>query len=303
MNVAVLIPCYNEAKTISRVVKECFSVLPKATVWVIDNNSSDRTAEYAEKAGAFVISEKHQGKGCAVRRAFSEVDADVYVMIDGDGTYDLPSVPKMIEKLEKEKLDMVTGVRVSTEQAAYPKGHRFGNWLMTRIVHLFFGQQTKDMLSGLRIFSRRFVKSFPAVSSGFEIETELTIFASSMRLPMADVETPYYSRPVDSPSKLSTFKDGFKILKIIVVLIKEERPLLFFTGVALGFFVLSLLCAIPVILTYLETGLVPRIPTTVLSVGFGLCAGVSFAIAVILDSLKKVRQEARRFTYLNFKGK
>ncbi|MGN0919256.1 MAG: glycosyltransferase [Alphaproteobacteria bacterium] len=303
MRVAVLIPCYNEEKTITQVVKECFSVLPKSEVWVIDNNSSDKTADYARKAGAFVIQEKHQGKGCAVRRGFAEVKADVYVMIDGDGTYDIPSIPKMIEKLEKEKLDMVTGVRISKEQKAYPKGHRFGNWLMTRIVHLFFGQQTNDMLSGLRVFSRRFVKSFPAVSQGFEIETELTIFSSSMCLPMADFDTPYYTRPVGSPSKLSTFKDGFKILKIIVVLVKEERPLLFFSGVALGFFILSLLCAIPVILTYLETGLVPRIPTTVLSVGFGLCSGVSFAIAVILDSLKKVRQEVRRFAYLNFKEK
>ena len=303
MDVAVLVPCYNEEKTIDSVVKECFRVLPKAQVWVIDNNSSDKTADIAKKAGASVIYEKNQGKGCAVRRAFAEVEADVYVMIDGDGTYDIPSIPKMIKKLEEEKLDMVTGVRISKEQKAYPKGHRFGNWLMTRIVHLFFGQKTNDMLSGLRVFSKRFVKSFPSVSQGFEIETELTVFSSSMRLPMADVETPYYTRPADSPSKLSTFKDGFKILKIIVVLIKEERPLLFFTGVACAFFVLSLLCAIPVILNYLETGLVPRIPTTVLSVGFGLCAGVSFAIAVILDSLKKVRQEARRFTYLNFKGK
>jgi len=303
MDIAVLIPCYNEEKTVAQVVKGCFKILPKAQVWVIDNNSSDKTAEYAEKAGAFVISEKHQGKGCAVRRAFAEVEADVYVMIDGDGTYDIPSIPKMVEKLKKEKLDVVTGVRVSQEQKAYPKGHRFGNWMMTKIVHLFFGQQTKDMLSGLRVFSRRFVKSFPSAAYGFEIETELTVFSSSMRLPMADFETPYYTRPADSPSKLSTFKDGFKILKLIVVLVKEERPLLFFTGAAFGFFVLSLLCAIPVILTYLETGLVPRIPTTVLSVGFGLCAGVSFAIAVILDSLKKVRQEMRRFTYLNVKEK
>lgn len=301
MDVAILIPCYNEEKTIAKVVKDCFTVLPKAQVWVIDNNSFDKTIEYAKKAGASIITEKHQGKGCAVRRAFAEVEADVYVMIDGDGTYDIPSIPKMIDKLNKEKLDLVTGVRISKEQRAYPKGHRLGNWLMTRIVHLFFGQKTKDMLSGLRVFSRRFVKSFPSASWGFEIETELTVFASSMRLPMEDFETPYYSRPENSPSKLSTFKDGFKILKLIVVLIKEERPLLFFSCVALGFFILSLLCAIPVIWTYLETGLVPRVPTTVLSVGFGLCAGVSFAIAVILDSVKKLRQEIRRFTYLNYK--
>lgn len=302
MKIAVLVPCYNEEISIRQVIKDCHRYLPMAEVYVYDNNSQDKTAEIARLAGAHVFFEHHQGKGHVVRRMFADVDADIYVMTDGDATYDIASVPRMIRRLVDENLDMITGVRKikdDSESTVYRPGHRFGNWLMTHIVHLFFGRQTEDMLSGLRVFSRRFVKSFPANSTGFEIETELTVFASSMHLPQADFETPYYARPVGSQSKLSTFKDGYKILKMIALLIKEERPLLFFGLGALVFFLLSLGAAIPVVMHYWETGLVPRIPTTVLAVGLGLCGGVSLAIALILDTVSKTKKEVRRMHYLS----
>lgn len=301
MKVAVLIPCYNEAVSIAQVIQDCHRYLPGAEVYVYDNNSTDNTVEIAQKEGALVFKEKHQGKGNVVRRMFADVEADVYVMTDGDATYDIASAPAMIQMLTDEKLDVVTGVRHSVEQETYRAGHQFGNWLMTKVVHLFFGRQTEDMLSGLRVFSRRFVKSFPANSKGFEIETEITVYASSMRLPVADYQTPYYARPAGSVSKLSTFKDGWKILKMIAMLIKEERPLFFFGLGALIFALLSVISAIPLIMHYLETGLVPRIPTAILSVGFGLCAGVSLAIALILDTVSKARKENRRVQYLNVK--
>ena len=298
MKVAVLIPCYNEALSVAQVVRDAKKYLPDAEVYVYDNNSTDDTVKIARKAGAVVRSETHQGKGNVVRRMFADIEADVYVMTDGDATYDIASVPAMIQKLLNERLDMVTGVRKTTEQAAYRSGHQFGNKMMTRIVHWFFGKHTEDMLSGLRVFSRRFVKSYPANSKGFEIETELTVYSSSMRLPVADYETPYYARPDGSHSKLSTFKDGWRILKMIAVLIKEERPLLFFGMGAIILAILSILCAIPVIIQFMETGLVPRIPTAILSVGFMLCAGVSLAMALILDTVSKARKEFRRMKYL-----
>lgn len=298
--VAVLVPCYNEEKTIATVVADVKKYLPYADVYVYDNNSADKTIERACQAGAIVYREPHQGKGSVVRRMFADIDADVYAMIDGDATYDIASIPAMIEMAGTQNLDMVTGVRKSAEAETYRAGHQFGNLLMTRLVHLFFGRKTADMLSGLRVFSKRFVKSFPANSYGFEIETELTVHAVSLRLPMADYETPYYARPAGSFSKLSTFKDGWKILKMIAVLIKEERPLLFFGTGAVACFILSVLCAIPVILHYLETGLVPRIPTAILSVGLMLCAGVALAMALILDTVSKTRKEIRRMQYLRY---
>lgn len=298
MRVAVLIPCYNEALSVAQVIRDSKKYLPNATVYVYDNNSTDDTIRIARKSGAVVRQEMHQGKGNVVRRMFADIEADVYVMVDGDATYDIASVPAMIKKLLGERLDMVTGVRKSVEQTAYRSGHQFGNKMMTRIVHWFFGKHTKDMLSGLRVFSRRFVKSYPATSKGFEIETELTVYSSSMRLPVADVETPYYARPTGSQSKLSTFKDGWQILKMIAVLIKEERPLLFFGLGSVVLALLSILCAIPVIVQFIETGLVPRFPTAILSVGFMLCAGVSLAIALILDTVAKTRMELRRMKYL-----
>ena len=298
MKVAVLIPCYNEALSIKQVVMDCKKYLPEADIYVYDNNSTDDTVQIARKAGAIVGREFHQGKGNVVRRMFADVEADVYVMTDGDATYDIASVPKMIQKLIDEKLDMVTGVRKTKATDAYRSGHQFGNKMMTGIVHLFFGRHTDDMLSGLRVFSRRFVKSYPANSHGFEIETELTVFSSSMRLPVADIETPYYARPEGSSSKLSTFKDGWRILKMIAILIKEERPLLFFGMGAIVLALLSLVCAVPVVMEYLKTGLVPRFPTAILSVGLMLCAGVSLAMALILDTVAKTRLELRRMKYL-----
>lgn len=302
MKVAVLIPCYNEEKAVGKVIKDCKKYLPAANVYVYDNNSKDKTKQVAKKAGAIVRSETYQGKGNVVRRMFADIDADVYVMTDGDATYDIASVPKMIKLMIDENLDLVTGVRESVEEETYRAGHKFGNVLMTKLVHLFFGKRTDDMLSGLRVFSHRFVKSFPANSHGFEIETELTVHSASMRLPVADVRTPYYARPEGSISKLSTFKDGYKILKMIAVLIKEERPLLFFGLGAFVLFILSILAGIPVIAHYFETGLVPRIPTAILSVGLMLCAGVSLAMALILDTVSKTRKEIRRMQYLQYKA-
>ncbi len=302
MKVAVLIPCYNEEKAIAQVVKDCKKYLPKADIYVYDNNSKDKTKQVAKKAGAIVRSETHQGKGNVVRRMFADIEADIYVMTDGDATYDIASAPKMIRLMIDENLDLVTGVRESVEEETYRMGHKFGNILMTKLVHLFFGKRTDDMLSGLRVFSHRFVKSFPANSHGFEIETELTVHSASMRLPVADVRTPYYARPEGSTSKLSTFKDGYKILKMIAVLIKEERPLLFFGLGAFVLFILSILAGIPVIAHYFETGLVPRIPTAILSVGLMLCAGVSLAMALILDTVSKTRKEIRRMQYLQYKA-
>lgn len=299
MKVAVLIPCYNEALAIRQVVQDCKKYLPKAEVYVYDNNSTDNTVQIAKKAGAIVRREFHQGKGNVVRRMFADIEADIYVMIDGDATYDVASVPQMIKKLVDENLDMVTGVRKSQAMEAYRAGHEFGNKLMTRIVHLFFGRYTNDMLSGLRVFSRRFVKSYPANARGFEIETELTVFSSSMRLPVADYDTPYYARPEGSASKLSTFKDGWRILKMIGILIKEEKPLLFFGLGAVALAILSVICAIPVIIHYFETGLVPRFPTAILSMGLMLCAVLSMTVALILDTVSKSRTEQRRMRYLS----
>ncbi len=298
MKTAVLIPCYNEEAAIMQVVADCRRVLPQAVVYVYDNNSTDGTCEKACAAGAVVRREKYQGKGCVVRRMFADVDADVYVMLDGDATYDVASIPPMIDLLVSENLDMVTGVRKTNENAAYRPGHRLGNVLLTRSVHLFFGRHTQDMLSGLRVFSRRFVKSFPANAHGFEIETELTVYASSMRLPVADYDTPYYARPEGSVSKLSTYRDGYRILRMIASLIKDERPLLFFGGAAAFLFLLSLLAACPVLVTYWQTGLVPRLPTALLSVGLALCGGVCFALALILNMVSQNRKEMRRMQYL-----
>jgi glycosyltransferase involved in cell wall biosynthesis len=299
MKTAILIPCYNEELTIRSVIQYCLKYLPKAKIYVYDNNSTDNTAEIAKKEGAFVRYEKHQGKGNVVRRMFADIEADVYVMIDGDATYDVASIPKMIKKLIDENLDVVTGVRKTQVSEAYRSGHQFGNKLMTQIVHLFFGRCTNDMLSGLRVFSKRFVKSYPANSHGFEIETELTVFSSSMRLPVADYDTPYYARPEGSSSKLSTFKDGWRILKMIGILIKEEKPLLFFGTGAIVLAILSIFCAIPVIIHYFETGLVPRFPTAILSMGIMLCAFLSMTIALILDTVSKTRAEQRRMKYLS----
>lgn len=299
-SVALLIPCYNEELTIAEVVKSCKKNIPEAEIYVCDNNSTDKTAEVAKKAGAKVLSELRQGKGNAVRRLFAEVDADVYVMIDGDATYDVKVIPGLIKMLQDGKLDMLVGVRRETEKSCYRSGHRIGNVFLTKVVELMFGYKLQDMLSGLRVFSKRFVKTFPAESKGFEIETELTIYALSRRLPIKEVVTDYFSRPEGSVSKLSTYKDGIRILKTIVMLIKEECPMMFFGLVALFLVLLSLVLGVPVVTEYIKTGLVPRFPTAVLASSLMICAFISFLMGVVLDSVAKVKKEISRANYLKY---
>ena len=299
MKIAVLIPCYNEEKAIAAVVRNFQNALPEATIYVYDNNSVDRTVEFARAAGAVVRGEKLQGKGNVVRRMFADIDADVYVMTDGDETYHAPSAPIMVQKLVDEGLDMVVGSRLSTEaEGAFRAGHHFGNRLLSGFVAWLFGDRFGDMLSGYRVFSRRFVKSFPATSSGFEIETELAVHALSQRMPVAEIETPYGSRPEGSVSKLRTYRDGFRILLMIVLLFKEERPLAFFSivfGVLAAF---ALLLGVPILITFLETGLVPRFPTAILATGIMLLAFLSLASGFILDNVTRGRRELKHLAYL-----
>lgn len=299
IEIAVLVPCYNEEAAIAGVVNDFRKVLPQASIYVYDNNSTDGTVEAARAAGAVVRSEQLQGKGNVVRRMFADIEADVYVMVDGDNTYDAGDAPSLIAKLVEESLDLVNSKRVHTESEAYRPGHQFGNVLLTSLVATIFGKRFEDMLSGYKVFSRRFVKSFPSLSSGFEIETELTVHALELRMPVAEVETRYGTRPEGSESKLSTYTDGFRILKTIAILIKEERPLQFFSGLFGVFFVGSIVLAIPVLTTYLETGLVPRFPTAILATGMMLLAFMSLACGLILDTVTRGRQELKRLQYLN----
>jgi glycosyltransferase involved in cell wall biosynthesis len=297
--IAVLIPCYNEAVAIGRVIAEFRSALPQAILFVYDNNSTDGTAEVARKAGAVVRREPLQGKGNVVRRMFADVEADVYVLVDGDGTYDASAAPALIERLLHDELDMVTGVRLADSASAYRLGHQFGNRALTGVVANIFGDRCADMLSGYRAFSRRFVKSFPALAAGFEIETELTVHALELRMPIADVTTRYGSREVGSTSKLNTVRDGLQIGATIVRIVKEERPLQFFTLVALLFFLASLMLGYPVLLTYFETGQVPRLPSAVLAMGLMIIAFLSFTAGIVLDSITNGRRELRRLRYLD----
>lgn len=301
-DIAVLIPCYNEEKTISQVIDDCKNYLPNANIYVYDNNSNDKTVEYAIKQGAIVRYENRQGKGNVVRRMFADIDADIYVMIDGDATYDISSIPNLIKILEDENLDMVVGVRQEIEQSCYRIGHRSGNKVLTKIVEIFLNYKLKDMLSGLRVFSKRYVKTFPAESKGFEIETELTIYALSRRLPIKEVETKYFSRPEGSFSKLSTYKDGGRILKTIALLIKEECPLLFFSLVAFVIFVVGLSISVPIFIEFKQTGLVPRFPTAILASGLMVCSLISFFIGVVLDTVVKAKKEISRINYLKYKN-
>jgi len=280
------------------VVTDFAATLPEATVYVYDNDSQDRTAEIARAAGAVVRSESLRGKGNVVRRMFADIDAEVYVLVDGDDTYHAPSVPEMIGQLLDRDLDMVNGARVDTIKAAYRPGHRLGNRVLTHLVARIFGNQFTDMLSGFRVFSRRFVKSFPALSSGFEIETELTVHALELRMSVAEVETPYGNRPAGSTSKLHTVGDGLRVLRTIATLIKEERPLLFFSIVAALLATLSAVLALPIFRTYLETGLVPRFPTAILCSALGLLACLSFYAGLILDTVTTGRRELKRLAYL-----
>lgn len=295
---AVLVPCFNEEAAIARVVGDFRAALPQATIYVYDNNSTDRTADVARAAGALVRQERHQGKGHVVRRMFSDVDADIYVLVDGDATYDAASAPAMIAQLLGERLDMVVAARRHVEDAAYRRGHLAGNRMLTGFVATVFGRAFSDILSGYRIFSRRFVKSFPVLSRGFEIETELTVHALELELAVAEVETPYYARPEGSQSKLSTWRDGFRILGTILELYRTERPLAFFSGIGIALGFVSIGLAIPIIVTFIEQGVVPRLPTAILSTGLMLAAFVAIAAGLILDTVTRGRREVKLLAYL-----
>jgi glycosyltransferase involved in cell wall biosynthesis len=296
--IAVLVPCYNEGRTIAKVITDFRAALPNATVYVYDNNSTDDTFEAARQAGAVVRREHHQGKGYVVRRMFNDVEADVYVLVDGDATYDAPSAPKMIGKLIDDRLDMVVATRVDREVAAYRPGHRVGNRMLTSFVAHIFGRAFTDILSGYRAFSRRFVKSYPILSGGFEIETELTVHALELELPVGEVATPYYTRPEGSASKLSTWSDGFRILWTVLKLYRAERPLALFGSFGLALAIVSIGLAIPIVITYLQEGLVPRLPTALLSTGLMLVAFLSIACGLILDTVTRGRREAKLIAYL-----
>lgn len=296
---AVLIPCHNEAVAIPNVIRQFHNALPGARICVFDNNSSDNTAELARMNGAEVRFVRLQGKGNVVRRMFADIDADIYILVDGDATYDAQSAAKMVERLLRDGLDMVVGVRKETEQGSYRRGHRFGNRIITGCVGLIFGGTFTDMLSGYRVFSKRYVKSFPAQSKGFETETELTVHALELRMPWAEVETPYAARPSGSTSKLSTFKDGLRIFAMIVKLYKEERPFSFFTWIAVVFTVFGWGIAVPLFITYFHTGQVPRIPTAVLATGIQILSVLSFVCGVVLDTVTTGRKELKRLAYLS----
>ena len=298
--VALLVPCHNEAAAIDLVVKDFARALPHAEIYVYDNNSSDHTATVAKAAGAQVRREPQKGKGHVVRRMFADIEADVYVLVDGDATYCAETAPAMIELLHRENLDMVVGCRVHESGDAYRRGHRFGNAVLTRFVSHLFGKRFTDILSGYRVFSRRFVKSFPALSKGFEIETELTVHALELNMPVGEVQTPYGARPAGSMSKLSTYRDGLRILRIILALYKHEKPLQFFSILATLLAVTSLALGTPVVVEWLHTGLVPRFPTAILATGIMILAFLSFGIGLVLETVTRGRHEMKRLIYLQF---
>ncbi len=297
--VAVLIPCYNEAVAIRSVVAAFRAALPDATVYVYDNNSSDATAISARDAGAVVRREALQGKGHVVRRMFADIDADIYVLVDGDDTYDAAAAPAMVDMLLDGQLDMVTGTRVAASDGAYRRGHVLGNAVLTGVIRRIFGDRIDDMLSGYRVFSRRFIKSFPALASGFETETEFTVHALELHMPIGELRTTYRERRAGSVSKLRTVHDGLRILRTIVMLVKDERPLPFFSLAGLLLLVVGLLLGTIVILEFLRTGLVPRLPTAVLATGLVLLSFLSFTCGLILDSVARGRREMRRLAYLS----
>jgi len=297
--VAVLVPCFNEEAAVATVVADFRKALPDAAIYVYDNNSRDRTVAVARAAGAEVRSERRQGKGHVVRRMFADIDADIYLLVDGDATYDAASAPRMIAALIGEHLDMVVGFRVDQAVAAYRPGHRFGNKMLTGFLSMVFGEAFKDILSGYRVFSRRFVKSFPVLSDGFEIETELSVHALELALPVAEIETPYYARPEGSFSKLNTWRDGFRILGTILKLYRTEKPLRFFSAIGAFLMLVSISLAIPVVVTYLEEGLVPRLPTAVLSMGLMILAMLSASSGLVLDTVTRGRREMKLLAYLS----
>jgi glycosyltransferase involved in cell wall biosynthesis len=297
--IAVIIPCFNEEHSIAEVVRGFKTALPSARIYVFDNNSTDKSATVASSAGALIRRETLQGKGHVVRRMFADINADAYVMADGDSTYDPSYAKSMVSRLFEERLDMVVGTRVASQTAAYRLGHRFGNRLLTYTVSNLFGKQFSDILSGYRVFSRRFVKSFPAMSTGFEIETELTIHALELQLPVAEVATPYRIRATGSTSKLRTYVDGLKIIRLILVLYKNERPLKFFSTIAGAFVAVALALGVPLVITFIKTGLVPRQPTAILATGLVLLSALSLVSGLILDTVTRGRREMRRLAYLS----
>ena len=300
LDIAVILPCYNEAAAIGDVVRDFRRALPDAAIYVYDNNSTDDTVAVAEAAGAEVRHEPMQGKGNVVRRAFSDVEADVYVMADGDGTYDASRARELVDMLLDRQLDMVVGVRLDDSPDAYRRGHRLGNRMFNKAIAWLFGDRFSDIFSGYRVFSRRFVKSFPALSSGFEIETELTVHAIQLLMPVAEAPTMYSDRVEGSQSKLRTYRDGFRILFAIGRFIQRFRPLLFYGVIAIAFATLSIGLGYPVVIDYFETGLVPRLPTAVLSTGIMLMAALSLAIALILNANRRSQLEMKRLKYLEY---
>lgn len=300
LRIAVLLPCYNEEAAIVQTVAGFRSALPGARIFVYDNNSSDRTCEVAAAAGAIVRTERMQGKGNVVRRMFADIEADVYVMADGDATYDAAAAPALVERLVAERLDMVVGARKSELEEAYRRGHRLGNQIFTGLLANLFGRTFSDVFSGYRVFSRRFVKSFPALSRGFETETEISVHALELAMPVAEVVTAYGARPEGSASKLSTYRDGWRIMKTILHLFRIERPILFYGSFGLFLAALAVVLAIPLAITYVQTGLVPRFPTALLVTGLMIVAFMSFMCGLILDTVVRGRREVRRLAYLSF---
>ena len=298
--IAVTIPCYNEAVTIAKVIADFRAALPTADIYVFDNNSSDATAQIARDAGAIVRHEQRQGKGHVVRRIFSDIEADIYLMVDGDDTYDATVANTLVELLKRNHVDMVVGTRANVTQDAGREGHAFGNKLFNKIYGRLFGKQFSDIFSGYRVFSRRFAKSFPAVSSGFEIETEMSVHCSQLGISTLERPTHYGERPEDSHSKLRTFRDGFRILGMFAMLAKETRPAAFFGAIALALTVLAGILAAPLFVTYFSTGLVPRLPTAILSTSLVIMAAISAVCGLILDSLARARTEAKRAVFLSY---
>lgn len=298
LRIAVLVPCYNEEQAIGRVVADFRRALPEASIYVYDNNSGDRTAEMAAAAGAIVRHEQQQGKGNVVRRMFADIEADAYVMVDGDGTYDASSAPAMVNLLVEERIDMVVGCRKDDDELAYRPGHRLGNAMLTGTVALLFGSRFNDILSGYRAFSRRFVKGFPIFASNFEIETEITVHALTLQMPIREVDTYYKSRVEGSVSKLNTYRDGIKILRMIFDLLREERPLFFFTSMAALLAAASMALAYPVVIVYLHTHLVPRMPTAILATGLAILSALSLTCGFVLDTVARGRRTSKILAYL-----
>ena len=300
--IAVLLPCFNEELSVGATVAGFRKALPEAKVYVYDNNSGDRTREIAASEGAIVRTESQQGKGHVVRRMFADVDADIYIMADGDLTYDPAAAPEMVEALVREQLDMVVGTRKHDQKSAYRGGHVMGNRLFTGLLARLFGRSFSDIFSGYRAFSRRFVKSFPVLSEGFEIETEMSVHALELRMPVGEVETAYGVRPEGSASKLSTVRDGWRIFRTIVTLYRIERPVLFYGLTGALLLLAAIVLAVPLVLTYVETGLVPRVPTAILVTGMTIVAVLCFFAGLILDTVTRGRRETRRLAYLALDG-